>query len=614
MIVSRETFSEFVDIASREPLLAVDTETTGLYPYKSDTLFSIVVGGEKGVWYLNFNEQEGIPENYVLSSDHIAILQERIFNDEKRRYFFHNAKFDLAFLAKRGIECLGVVHDTKSIHRLIDNEAFLKFSLDNCARAAGFEKSDAVEEFIAEHGLWEWEEVPGKNKREKRKFYNEVPFDIITSYGLTDGVITYGLGKWQLARLKELENEAKNLGLKGYAALYLNETALTKTVFEMERVGVKIDLAYCKNAIEKLQNELHGVEALFKEQTGRDFQVSAKLFADVFKDEELIYGEITATGQKNPVFDSDALAGYKHPAAGTVLEYRSKKSTLDFFLGFLHYADSGGNIHTNFHQDGTVTGRFASSSPNLQNLKKDSEESLKEEIVTRRAIVPREGFCFAMFDYDQMEYRLLLDRTGSMDLINKVLGGLDVHQATADLAKIKRGQAKTVNFATIYGSGDATLAASLKMVIEEARRIKDAIFNAAPEILDYIDLQKHLAETRHYIVNWFGRRARFPLVQTKKGKIRLSYKATNSDIQGGCADIVKIAMNKIASFLQGKKSKLVLTIHDELVIETHFSEFDILPEIKKIMEEAYPHRYLPLTVGVEHSFKSLADKVEGYPA
>lgn len=614
MIVSRGTFDDFINAASDEKFLAVDTETTGLNPYQSDTLFSIVVGGLKGVWYLNFTIHDSLPSELTLGAEHVLTLQQRIFDDEKRKYFFHNAKFDLAFLAKFGIECRGIIHDTKSVHRLIDNEAFLKFSLANCAKVAGFEKSDAVEEFISEHGLWEWQLIPGKNKREKKKYYDQVPFDIISNYALTDGRITYGLGKWQLDRLRELEIEARNAGVLGYVQIYNNETTLTRTVFNMERLGVKIDVPYCKVSVEHLQDVLGKIEDNFRLLTGKDFDPSPKLFAEVFRDEELTYGEITPTGKQNPVFDSDALARFKHPAAREVLNYRDTKSTLDFFQGFLHYADESGVIHTSFHQDGTVTGRFASSNPNLQNLKKDSEETLKEEIVIRRAIVPRDGFLFAMFDYDQMEYRLMLDYTGSRALIDKVLGGLDVHQATADLAKISRKQAKTTNFAVLYGSGLTRLSETLGVGVEEAERIRTAIFDSAPEINDLIESQKHVAETRGYVVNWLGRRCRFPLVQVNGRKIRMSYKAVNSLIQGGCADIVKIAMNNIASFLQEKRSKLVLTIHDELVIETHKDELEILPEIKKIMETAYPHKHLPLTVGVEHSYKSLADKVEGFPS
>lgn len=617
MIVSRETFEEFLADCEREPLLAVDTETTGLYPYKDDHIFSLVFGTKRQNYYIDVSQilPQGVPDKEFVESfkEFIKSLQTRIFDVKEKIFFFHNAKFDLAMLAKEGIKCRGFVHDTKSVFRLINNEAFLKFSLENCAKVIGAEKSYAVEDFILEHELWDWVQIPGKAKREKKMYFQHVPIDVIVPYALKDAEITRKLGCWQLEELARLEVIAENLAQRPYASCYLNECHLTKTVFEMERLGVKINRPYCKSVIKTLEVRLEGCVEKFKELTGHEFKASGKLFEDIFKEEKLVYGDITSTGKRNASFDSEVLATFTHPAAKCVLDYRDTKSTLDFFQGFLFHADHEAVIHTNFNQDGTVTGRFSSSNPNLQNLKKDDEESLKQEIVTRRAIVPRPGFFFAMFDYDQMEYRLLLDMTGSMKLINKVLGGLDVHQATADLAKITRKQAKTTNFATIYGSGLTALAASLHTSMEDAARIRDAIFDAAPEIRDFIENEKNQADSCGYIVNWFGRRCRFPYVASKGRNIRLSYKATNSKIQGGCADVVKIAMNRIAGYLADKKSKMVLTIHDEVVIETHESEAYVLPEIKKIMEEAYPHRHLPLTVGVEHSFTSLADKVEGYP-
>jgi len=604
-IVSRETFLDLVLLLKQQQGIAVDTETTGLYPYKGDSLFSIIFGWEGGQAYLNFNPRPEIPEKYCLDYTHIELLKE-VLGDRKKKFFFHNAKFDLAFLRKFGLECLGRVHDTRGVHRIIDNEAFLKFSLANCASAAGFTKSDAVEEFIAEYDMWEWEQIPGKNRREKKKFYNAVPFDIITNYGLTDGKITFGLAKWQLQKLEELEGQSKAEHVIGYGMLYCNELALTKTVFEMESRGVLLDVDYCKQSIEKEDAKVAKLLEEFKTLTGEEFEVSPKLFAKIFKDEKMVYGEVTPTGKQNPKFDSAALATFAHPAAKMVLEYRDLKSNLDFLQGFLFHADAENTIHTNFNQDGTVTGRFSSSNPNLQNIKKDSEQSLKEDIVIRRAIIPRPGYLFAMLDYSQMEYRLMLDYAGSRTLIDKVLGGLDVHQATAELAGITRKQAKTTNFAVLYGSGLTMLSSMLGVTMEEAQRIREAIFNSAPEVKELIDSQNYVAATRGYVVNWLGRRCRFH-------DSKFSYKAVNSLIQGGCADVVKVAMNNIHKFLQDKKSKMVLTVHDEIVLEVHASEKDIIPAVKMFMETAYTPKFLPLTVDVEHSYVSLADKVAGFP-
>jgi DNA polymerase-1 len=242
-----------------------------------------------------------------------------------------------------------------------------------------------------------------------------------------------------------------------------------------------------------------------------------------------------------------------------------------------------------------------------------SEDAAAEEFLVRRAIVPRPGMVFHMLDFEQMEYRLMLDyaarfaadREGVLSLIEKVLGGLDVHQATADVAGISRRDAKTVNFATLYGSGVANLAARLGRPEHEARAIRDSIFRAAPEIGVFIRRVTKTAEERGFIVNWYGRRCAFP-------DPRHAYRAPNYLIQGGCADVVKVAMNRIDDHLRGYQTRLVLCIHDEICVEGPPEEAAVvIPEIKRIMEQAYPATHVPLTCDVEHSHKSLADKEEG---
>jgi DNA polymerase-1 len=556
---------------------------------------------------LNFKRDPNYPEELVLDQTHLDILKKEIFDDESIRWFMFNARFDMAFLAKRGIRCAGRVHDCKSIYRIINNEAFIKFDLENCARSIKLEKSQAVENFIDEHDLWDWMEIPGKKAKKKWKHYDMVPLDIISAYAEKDAEITYKLGLWQLNELQKLEAKALNLKEPSYRPIVANEISLTKTVFEMEQRGVQLDIPYCKKAIEFFSSKVELIVNEFKTLTGFDFKDSEKVFLKVFTDEQIHYGEPSEkTGKVTACFDNEVLQTYKNPAAKVVLDYREAKSTLDFFQGFLFYADDAGVLHASFSPDGTVTGRFSSQSPNLQNLTQDTDESLKEMFVIRRAIIPRPGFFFAMFDWDQVEYRLVIDHIESKNLIEKILGGLDVHQATAQLAEISRGDAKNVNFGTLYGQGIPALAEKVKCTRDKAEALQTAIFKASPELKPFIFKLKNHAEKAGYIVNWFGRRCYFP-------DRRFAYKAINSWSQGGCADVIKIAMNKVHAYLADKQSKMVLSIHDDLTFEIHETEVYVLPEIKKIMETAYPYKLLPLTVSVEYSYTNLADKIEGMP-
>ena len=179
--------------------------------------------------------------------------------------------------------------------------------------------------------------------------------------------------------------------------------------------------------------------------------------------------------------------------------------------------------------------------------------------------------------------------------------GLDVHGATAELAGITRDQAKTTNFLTLYGGGVAKLAAGLKTTEEKALSIQASIFRASPEVKDFIRNCINQAKYKGRLTNWLGRTYFFD-------NKRFCYKAPNTLIQGGAGDVVKVAMVNVFEFLKDKQSRLLLNIHDELIFEIHNDEEHILPEIKRIMENAYPHKYLPLTCGIDISRKNLADK------
>lgn len=221
-----------------------------------------------------------------------------------------------------------------------------------------------------------------------------------------------------------------------------------------------------------------------------------------------------------------------------------------------------------------------------------------------------------MIDYDQMEYRLMLNyaaslpshlvqKNGVLALIEDILGGKDVHQATADLAGISRKQAKTANFALLYGSGNKLMADRLGISEAEAKGIRRAIFDAAPEVEILIRKVMGVAEKRGFVVNWFGRRCN--ISDSDK-----SFRGPNYLIQGGCADIVKVAMNDCALYLSDFETNMVLTIHDELVFEGPRAEAQVvIPVVKTIMETIYSSKHLPLTCGVDHSTLSLADKKEG---
>lgn len=615
LLVDEQNFGTTIEKLKTRKLLSIDSETTGLRPYHGDRLFCISISDVTEDYYFNFHPKH----EPLLTDSHLKALNEILFTaDDKRMWVLHNAKFDMAMLAGVGCELKGYIHDTKTCSRVLFNER-LKHDLATCAKDVGFAKDDAPEKYIMENNLWEWEVIPGKDARQKKKFYDRVPFDIIAPYACKDTRITYQLACWQVLQLDAYEKE-KLASWPSQWDVMKNESKLTRTVYEMERRGVRINVGYCQLAAWTLSERMKELEAKFFEQTGVKFNNGTNCFKQAFSGEDITFGKPTKTGKVNAKFDSDAFTRFKHPAAATVLQWRDTKKTAEYFYNFLYHADKDHIVHANFNQDGTATGRFSSSAPNLQNLTKDEDPGSSSDFLVRRSFVPRDGYFFAMFDYDQMEYKLMLDYAGATELIKKVNGGMDVHQATADVAGITRSSAKTTNFSVLYGAGDTLLAERLKVSLSEAQRVKNSIFRAAPEIDDFINNVMDAIERRHFIFNWFGRRYNFPNIRffnKRMGKwmeSRMAYKGPNYLIQGGCADVVKVAMNRIHDYLKPLKSKMVLQIHDEVVIECHNTEAHILPDIKKIMESVYqPQNGLAMSVGVAHSFKNLADKTEGYP-
>lgn len=602
IVVTEENFGAVIECLRDEHSLALDTETTGLRPYHGDTFFCIAIANNNNEHYFSFHPEH---PNY-LHENHLKALDELLFRSNQGRIWFgHHLKFDLAMLATRGCELVGTLRDTKAMARLLYNDR-LRYDLDTCAKDVGQEKDDAVKKYILEHGLWEWQQLPGKAVREKKMFFDRVPYDIIAPYACRDVRITYDLAVFYEKETRRLDDAGHAIWPKARPTLD-NEAKLTRTVYDMERRGVKINSGYCQLAVWTLDQQLKELEARFYEETGIPFKNSSKVFREVFKGEGFNYGKPTATGKINPKFDSAELGKFKHPAATTVLQWRDAKKTSEYFHNFLYYADKRNVIHANFNQDGTATGRFSASQPNLQNLTKDEDGNEGGEFLVRRAFIPRDGYFFAMFDFDQMEYKLMLDYAGAKGLIEQVKAGVDVHQATADAAGIKRSTAKTVNFSVLYGAGDRLLAERLGTNPIAARQIKNSIFMAAPEIPTLISDIQYSAIRRGFIYNWAGRRYYFP---NKK----FAYKAPNYLIQGGCADIIKIGMNRVADYLQPFRSKMVMSIHDEIVVECHKNEMHILPEIKRILEDVYPPKNgLAMSCGVDHSFKNLADKIEGFP-
>lgn len=600
LVNNQEEYLRILGALTKAPFLALDTETTGLRQYHGNSVFSVILATEKDVYYFPVGPAKGIyrPLDIKPLAKFLEALNYQVL-------FLQNAKFDLRFLLQLGITLKPTVtiHDTAVGARLLKSD-LRSISLD--AIAAEFlnsRKDDKVLAYIDEHSLWEWADIPGIARRSKNLFFNEVPLEIIQPYAEMDARLTYDLGIFQIKEIGMIDANAPE-GWPHLAQVLHNERALTQTCLKMEHDGVRVDVAYCERAIEFERGRILAAVDAFQEATGQEYVASAKAFEKAFEGE--IEADHPTTDKGALRFDKGTLKGMVHAGAYHALEAKDAKSRLNFYAGFLYQADPKNFVHTNFKQAGTTTGRFSSAEPNLQNLKRPDDLS-KDPFTPRGAIIPTSPeFCLVMLDYQAMEYRVMLDYAGEKEMIARVIAGADVHQATADLVGITRQQAKTLNFALLYGAGRNKIAAMLDLEPGEAGNLIRTFFQALPGVERLIQNVRNNAKNRGYIFNWYGRRLHY----TDRN---LTYAAPNHLIQGSCGDVVKVAMNKTHQLLRNLKSKLSLTIHDELVLNVHRSELGVEDEVQAIMEKAYPHRYLPLKTEVSHSWKSLAEKVKGPP-
>ena len=592
MLVNQQNFLETLTRFEKPGCYGLDTETTGLL--ESDRLFSIILSDHLGAYYFNFQEYTDTNLEFKLPRKWLAKFRP-IFYEAASTWFMHNAKFDMRMLIKEGLTLRGNVHCTMALERIVKNNYFgAGYTLKACLKRIGDAKDDGVEKYIREHKLYEKVKIPGKKKISTNKFFWKVPLEVIHPYGEQDATGCRTLGMIQQYKLSE--------DLKVVAD---TEKELTKTCFKMERRGVKIDRSYVTKALEHETNQIDEAKRRFQEETGFEFHDSGKHFAKVFDHHGEKY-PLTAKG--NPSFKAEALDAMVTPVAKLIKTIRRhEKYARTYYSSFLYYADENDIVHANIRQSGTEHGRMSYADPNLQNVpKEDNDSDRVKPFIVRASFVPRADHCFFMVDYKAQEFRLLLDYVGEKELIKMIMGGHDPHQATADLVGVTRKEAKTINFGLLYGMGVDLLAKRLKCSVMDARDKRDQYFGKLPRVRGFLKKVAERGKTRGYVKNWTGRRCHL-------NDSDRAYILPNHIISGGCADMMKRAMNRIE---KETHARMVIQVHDELVFEQSIGMFGEIEKAKEIMESVYtPRNGMFMECSVDHSFKSWGypDKIEGMP-
>lgn len=375
------------------------------------------------------------------------------------------------------------------------------------------------------------------------------------------------------------------------------EMPLVFTLFDMEQNGIRVEADALKQYGDQLAGKIAELEKEIYEEAGETFNINSpkQLGVVLFENMKLPGGRKTKTGYSTAADVLEKLAP-EHPVVAKILEYRQyTKLKSTYADGLANYIRDDGRIHGKFNQTITATGRISSTEPNLQNIPVRMELGR----LIRKVFIPEEGYRFVDADYSQIELRVLAHCSGDEHLIQAYKEQSDIHRITAsqvfhipfdEVTPQQRRNAKAVNFGIVYGISSFGLSQDLSITRKEAAKYIDDYFATYPGIKTFLDHAVTHAKEEGYVVTLFGRRRPVPELSSSNFMQRSFGErvAMNSPIQGAAADIIKIAMIRVNQRLkdQKMKSRLVLQVHDELLIEAYEPELD---EVQNILKEEMEH-------------------------
>ena len=375
------------------------------------------------------------------------------------------------------------------------------------------------------------------------------------------------------------------------------EMPLVFTLFDMEQNGIRVEADALKQYGDQLAGNIAELDKEIYEEAGETFNINSpkQLGVVLFENMKLPGGRKTKTGYSTAADVLEKLAP-EHPVVAKILEYRQyTKLKSTYADGLANYIQDDGRIHGKFNQTITATGRISSTEPNLQNIPVRMELGR----LIRKVFIPEEGYRFVDADYSQIELRVLAHCSGDEHLIQAYKEQSDIHRITAsqvfhipfdEVTPQQRRNAKAVNFGIVYGISSFGLSQDLSITRKEAAKYIDDYFATYPGIKTFLDHAVTHAKEKGYVVTLFGRRRPVPELSSSNFMQRSFGErvAMNSPIQGAAADIIKIAMIRVNQRLkdQKMKSRLVLQVHDELLIEAYEPELD---EVQNILKEEMEH-------------------------
>lgn len=569
LVESAAQLREVVAEVGRYEEFCFDTETTG-FDIFNDRIVGLSLAVEPfKAWYVPFKE-ENTPE--------YAEIVRPLFEDERIAKIGQNIKFDLMVLRRLGIEIRGRKYDTMILHYLLDPESR--------------HNMNALSERYLNYKPIEIETLIGKGS--KQLTMDLVNVERVKEYAAEDADVTL--------RLKQvLYPQVEEIGLQH---LYFEvEEPMIAVLADIEMAGVRIDTGALAVYAVELNRKLGELEAAIRTEAGEpNLNInSARQLGEVLFAKMRIAEKPKMTRTKQFCTDEDYLQSFarKHRIVDLILEYRGVKKLLSTYVEALPQLvnRTTGRIHTSFNQAVTATGRLSSTNPNLQNI--PVRDDMGRRI--RKAFIPSDDdHLLLSADYSQVELRLMAHLSGDESLISAFEHGEDIHTATAaklfnkplgEVTPEERRRAKTANFGIIYGISAFGLSQRLEIPRKEAKEIIDGYFASYPKVKEYMDNVVAKAKEEGFVSTIFGRRRYLNDISSHNAVARglAERNAVNAPIQGSAADIMKIAMIDVHRRFaaEGIRSRVILQVHDELVVDMLRSEQErVTAIVTECMESA----------------------------
>ena len=577
------------------PLIALDTETSSLEARGAELIGLSLAASPTEVWYLPFGHRPSGGElaapapvvNLPPLLDPACAPIVDLLNSPWVPKAGHNIKYDWQVLRRAGVELAGVVYDSM----------LASFVLEPGRRSHG------IDALALEHlgrTMRTYVDLVGKGKAEIA--FAEVAISEAADYCGDDSATVLALH----------EHFAAPLEATGMMPLFGEiEMPLVEVLVDMEWAGITVDRERLARISGELAADLAALEQRIAVVAGESVNLNSprQLAVVLFEKHQLPVLKRTRTG---PSTDADVLAqlaAMEHELPRLILEYRELQKLKSTYVDTLPLTINRetGRIHTSFGQTGAATGRLSSSDPNLQNIPVRTPRGAE----IRRSFIPAEGCTFIVADYSQIELRLMAHLSGDPAFIEAFRQGGDIHRQTAalifgvDVAAVTaemRARAKTINFATIYGQGPFALSRQIGVSQDEAKQFIARYFERFAGVRRFLDRQVELARELGYVETISGRRRYIPEIRDRNFNMRAYGERTaqNSPLQGSAADLIKIAMIRIHGALRDRqlRTRLLLQVHDELVLESPPGEIDEVTALVREHMEGAAQLEVPLVVDI----------------